>query len=604
MKNKGFTLIELLAVIAVLGMILAIAVPSITGILKNAAKDVFAKDAEAILRALTTEKLKDNTFNPTFVTKEQLKTYLTTDISNYQTLSITYNTDDELYIEIVGANKYEGLFVYGTIGNMVAVENDTTAPTVATAIITNTTADSITVQGSGADEESGISKYAFSKDNGVTWTAAQTSDTHTFTGLPNGTYQIKVKVYNQSGLSLESIMANPEIHLDYSISTGVNAPQLATGMTPIKWVSGVETVTTASDPDWYDYTNKLWANAKTQDGSYWVWIPRYAYTMGSAYHTGTAGTIGIKFLTDTSNAASDATPIVAYSNGNSATSYVPHPAFTFGSTEVTGIWVSKFEASNSGGKVASKPNATSWTNINVATMFNNSRSMEIDSTYGWGTSGTNLDTHMMKNTEWGAVAYLSRSAYGKNGEIWINNINADLTTGYGPSITGCAGSSVSAGMVRSATCPAGNTYETAMGINASTSGNITGVYDMSGGAWEYVMGNLDNLPASSGLTMSNIQDKYINKYSSSNNYGYNNSTYGDAYYETSSGAYLNNASGPTTAGWHSDYTYAPYSAGPWFSRGGGYGDGAPAGAFSFARSYGGASTNVSFRSVVLVAPGL
>ena len=123
----------------------------------------------------------------------------------------------------------------------------------------------------------------------------------------------------------------------YSETEGVNAPQLATGMTPIKWVSGVETVTTASDPDWYDYTNKLWANAKTQDGSYWVWIPRYAYTMGSAYHTGTAGTIGIKFLTDTSNAASDATPIVAYSNGNSATSYVPHPAFTFGSTEVAGI---------------------------------------------------------------------------------------------------------------------------------------------------------------------------------------------------------------------------------------------------------------------------
>ena len=25
------------------------------------------------------------------------------------------------------------------------------------------------------------------------------------------------------------------------------------------------------------YENKKWANAKTEDGSMWVWIPRYAY---------------------------------------------------------------------------------------------------------------------------------------------------------------------------------------------------------------------------------------------------------------------------------------------------------------------------------------
>ncbi len=28
---------------------------------------------------------------------------------------------------------------------------------------------------------------------------------------------------------------------------------------------------------WYDYGSKKWANAQTEDGSMWVWIPRYAY---------------------------------------------------------------------------------------------------------------------------------------------------------------------------------------------------------------------------------------------------------------------------------------------------------------------------------------
>ena len=29
---------------------------------------------------------------------------------------------------------------------------------------------------------------------------------------------------------------------------------------------------------------KRWANAKSADGSYWVWIPRYAYKIESCYH--------------------------------------------------------------------------------------------------------------------------------------------------------------------------------------------------------------------------------------------------------------------------------------------------------------------------------
>ena len=66
-----------------------------------------------------------------------------------------------------------------------------------------------------------------------------------------------------------------------------NAPVLLTGMTPIKFTMPTEdqmgeTIeTTADDAGWYSYgitsETKKWANAKTQDGSMWVWIPRFAY---------------------------------------------------------------------------------------------------------------------------------------------------------------------------------------------------------------------------------------------------------------------------------------------------------------------------------------
>ena len=84
----------------------------------------------------------------------------------------------------------------------------------------------------------------------------------------------------------------------------------------------------------------------------------------------------------------------------------------------------------------------------------------------------NGNTHMIKNMEWGAVTYLSHSKYGTctDGtcvEI-VQNKNSSYYTGGGTS----------------------NAYKT--NVTQSTTGNIYGVYDMSGGAWEYVMGNMVN----------------------------------------------------------------------------------------------------------------
>ena len=85
-------------------------------------------------------------------------------------------------------------------------------------------------------------------------------------------------------------------------SKKVNSPQLMDGMTGVYWdEKGQEVTVTADNQDnWYDYENQKWANAKTKDGSYWVWIPRYAYKIESGCYTSTAGTITVKFLKETS----------------------------------------------------------------------------------------------------------------------------------------------------------------------------------------------------------------------------------------------------------------------------------------------------------------
>ena len=56
--------------------------------------------------------------------------------------------------------------------------------------------------------------------------------------------------------------------------------------------------------------------------------------------------------------------------------------------------------------------------------------MKNKSDYGLvGTTENGFSTNMVSNFEWGAVAYLSHSKYGKNSKVWLNN-NWGFIGGY------------------------------------------------------------------------------------------------------------------------------------------------------------------------------
>ena len=418
----------------------------------------------------------------------------------------------------------------------------------------------------------------------------------------------------------------------YVDDSGASYPELYQGLIPVTLDNGVVKVADTST-EWYNYAKHNWANAvliNTADTSIknkyftsdmkinqsmvgqlvdmsdiqqmYTWIPRYKYQLWNASNgSSNPQMINITF-------ESKETP---KSTGVTNGTYLTHPAFTFGTTELNGIWVGKFETSGTTTNVQIKPNQQSLTNITVGDMFNTSRNIELSYASNYSINASEIDTHMMKNMEWGAVAYLSSSIYGRYNnsttcitsgcETWINNVNTGTgtTTGvqWGPSITGCSGSSVSAAVANSmSSCANGYDWST-LGVNASTNGNITGIYDMSGGAWEYVMGNMvdstgNYYPSSSGLTKPDV--KYYDSYA------YSASTYtdhargklGDATKETLK------TFGSETGGWYSDAAGLPSGTRSWFDRGGYCSHGTSAGVFYFGRDIGVSYTYGSFRSVI------
>ena len=213
--------------------------------------------------------------------------------------------------------------------------------------------------------------------------------------------------------------------IDGTLAVG---PQVSDGMTPVKYIEGTGWVkTTATDEEWYNYSEKKWANIVLGDatfsksGSYeildenstysmLVWIPRYAYKITSMYHqSGSgAGTIEIVFLNTANedkdgNSYSGKTAYPSASTGSGMIDYVVHPSFNWDGVPLAGYWVGKFESSIYEGKVQIKEGVQSWRSISVNNIHNICVGMNNSgNSYGLNTDDSKVDPHMMKNTEWGA----------------------------------------------------------------------------------------------------------------------------------------------------------------------------------------------------------
>ena len=449
-------------------------------------------------------------------------------------------------------------------------------------------------------------------------------------------------------------------------NSGANYPDLVEGLIPVvyntttsKWVKA-DTESSTSTYGWYDYNNKKWANAilvsSTNRSTYqnasagteitdsdilafYVWIPRYKYKVWNkdkvvgtqSYNAKTEG-IDIVFENNT-----DSTGTISCTYSYSAPSstagspnetctgangdYYTHPAFTFGDNQVKGFWIGKYElssetltASNGGGNSTTLtprilPNVISWRNNTISNFSTVIQNMQASNNiYGLSTDKSTTDSHMLTNMEWGAVAYLTNSNYGRCSsgtctEVTINNCST-YTTGIGADTVSARSSST--------TCTTeANKYNGEKGLLASTTGNVYGVYDMSGGTWEYVMGNVSSTADTytfnsykAGFVISWYNDygnqKYVNTYGiiSSVNDSYTQKAYNAGRLGDATGEVVLSTGG--SGGWYNDYAFFPYSSDPWFDRGGDYDVGSNAGVFNFNVGNGDAYSNCSARATLVV----
>ena len=251
----------------------------------------------------------------------------------------------------------------------------------------------------------------------------------------------------------------------------------------------------------------------------------------------------------------------------------------------------------------------------------------------------NTTSHMLKNSEWGAIAYLATSDYGAGINRVFNNAQHQSGTdgnnqsSYG--VTGCGPDNSSGstntysngGTIGTNTaCRSTNveySYNGTIGQLASTTNNPYGIYDLAGGAYEYAMGNLSSYankatayssyPVNNDITTPYVDIYLSTDFSSSNKPAWATSTSiyyyyndicawgncgGDALHETKQYQSVSNAN----QSWGNDYSYFVSPSYPWFLRGGNADDGSSAGLF-YSDGSGGYTYNYSgFRSVLLAAP--
>ena len=425
-----------------------------------------------------------------------------------------------------------------------------------------------------------------------------------------------------------------ELRANLELDTLPNAPVLDNGMIPIVFDTSDGTViktVSSTDSSWYDYSSQKWANVvlvkesgtktrayyKANPGvtvnesdilAYYVWVPRYSYKVWTARYGGNGKEQTIDIVFETKE---------TIKTDSTVGEYLIHPAFWWDSDsdgvrdsgeELAGIWVGKFETTGSASSPTILPNITSLRNQKVSTQFTTAK-LFGGTAYG---NTSKVDAHMSKNSEWGVVAYLSHSKYGVNREVYINNSGNFYTGRSG----GNASGSTQANKIypSQSSTSLNNTYgyytwdgylleyntNTKSSTRdltkvASTTGNITGVYDMSGGAYEYVMAYYSNASSTWGAA------------SDSNYAGFSskpNSKYYDDYTTTSvitacNGGLCYGHALSETYQWYSDAELFLTASKPWPIRGGAHNDEIYSGTYSYDSYSGAGYTSFSFRSIIV-----
>ncbi len=372
---------------------------------------------------------------------------------------------------------------------------------------------------------------------------------------------------------------------------------------------------------------------------------------------------------------------------DTTTDYYVHPAFTDESSigyanggwdkELTGIWVAKFEAGYTG-EVSKEPSKQTdkvkESNIKYTTIDGWNGSLTKDYYYGSKTQDTKMtypifqanrasynfislgdsfnlcraltqsgnpynlsnkvDSHLMKNSEWGAVVYLAYSKYGQEKkEIRINNISASYSkivcavTGYGAA-TDSEKENTTIELSELLDGEAEGNWHSSQGQLASTTGNITGIYDMNGGTWEQISAFISNgnknlvdysksLLEETNITIANTghSTKYVTIYPYDQNYDKgsasndetagpknfikNTKIFGDAVRETTGSKAGTLETGRENSSWNGDFSLFPNGKNAVWYRGGRWDVESKGGGFAFYNIYGFSGVDYSFRAVLV-----
>lgn len=234
---------------------------------------------------------------------------------------------------------------------------------------------------------------------------AVSGKTATFTIDVSGKYEFKVQDIDKNEYRM--------VTTNYLDITLCNPPNLIEGMTPIYWENGsLKETTDIYSAKWYDYSadSRKLANAKTPDGSMWVWIPRMCYTENIS-----AGTIEYGYVSGISKTSINKEK--TYKN--------VMPAFQDAQTgdEFTGFWVGKFGATIDAttGKTVMNCSSTQFSQVNASTAKVNCRNVD---------EKVKDDSHLMTGNERNAILYQIALVGLQQTDITSNNTSYPANTDY------------------------------------------------------------------------------------------------------------------------------------------------------------------------------